>query len=161
MRVELSIGSNIGDRRENLRRALKELDGCAGIARVATSRIYETAPVGMIDQSSFLNMAVEIETDIEPLELLNMVKTIELRMGRVPTERWGPRIIDIDIVLCESKIVETDALCIPHKNFRVRGFVLAPLAEIAPDVVDPITGCTVLQLASKPGIRDGVVVTEL
>jgi len=101
-------------------------------------------------QPHFLNMAAEIETGLQPLELLDAIKTIERRLGRRHTERWGPREIDIDIVLWGDLVLETSTLTVPHPDFRRRAFVLIPLAEIAPEAVDPITGSTVAQLAAQP-----------
>jgi 2-amino-4-hydroxy-6-hydroxymethyldihydropteridine diphosphokinase len=150
MRVLLSLGSNLGDREANLRAALKALEQREGVRLTACSDVYETEPVGYMDQPAFLNMAAEIETDLEPLELLNAVEAIEGRLGREKGVRWGPRVIDMDIVLCGSKTMDSERLTLPHPEFRRRAFVLVPLAEIAPEAVDPITGKTVAELASSP-----------
>ena len=110
-----------------------------GIVVLRESRVYETEPVGDVDQGAFLNMAVAVETTLAPLEFLDRAQAIESRHGRVPTRRWGPRMIDIDIVLWNDMVMETERLTIPHPEFRKRAFVLVPLAEIAPDAVDPST----------------------
>jgi 2-amino-4-hydroxy-6-hydroxymethyldihydropteridine diphosphokinase len=157
MRVHLSLGSNLGDRAANLRAALDALDRLDGVAVWAVSHAYETEPVGKTDQPEFLNVAAEIETDLEPLELLNAVKGIEADLGRVPAERWGPRTIDIDIVLWGPRIEATERLALPHPEFRKRAFVLTPLAELAPDAADPVTGRRVAELAAGPEAQGRVV----
>jgi 2-amino-4-hydroxy-6-hydroxymethyldihydropteridine diphosphokinase len=150
MRVHLSLGSNLGDRRANLRRALAALEAKDGVRITARSRCYETAPQDRCNQPSFLNLAAEIETDLEPLELLEAIKGIERELGRTLGERWGPRPIDIDIVLWGARTLETEALTLPHPRFRQRAFVLTPLAEIAGDAADPVSGLTVTELAARP-----------
>ncbi len=149
MRVLLALGSNLGDREANLRAALAGLRDHAEVQLGACSHIYETEPLGQLNQPAFLNMAAEIWTGLPPLELLNVAKDIEGRLGRGPAERWGPRSIDIDIILWEQQTLSTERLTLPHKEFRNRAFVLAPLAEIAPDAVDPVTGKTVAELAGS------------
>ncbi len=156
MLVHLSLGSNLGSREANLEAALDALAWTSGVVVTAQSNCYETEPVGTIDQPAFLNLAAEIETDLGPLALLDAVKDIEHRLGREPTEKWGPRVVDIDIVLCGSLVFETDRLTVPHKGFRRRAFVLTPLAEIAPDAVDPVTGKTVSTLAGLPEAEGAV-----
>lgn len=150
MRVYLSLGSNLGDRLANLEAALKQLGTHERIQRMECSGCYETSPVGSLDQPVFLNMAAEIETDLEPLELLNVAKEIEAGLGRTETYRWGPRVVDIDLILCGPAIVESERLTVPHPEFRRRAFVLQPLAEIAPQAVDPVTKKTVAELAASP-----------
>jgi 2-amino-4-hydroxy-6-hydroxymethyldihydropteridine diphosphokinase len=147
------LGSNLGDRGANLVEAVTALAQCRGIDVNATSAVYETEPVGETDQPPFYNMAVEIETDLAPLELLNAVKSIETQLGRQPTYRWGPRVIDIDLILWGQRQWESEALTLPHREFRSRAFVLQPLAEIASDAVDPVTGMTVAELAQLAGGR--------
>lgn len=150
MRVYLALGSNLGDRSGNLADAIEAL-GCHEDIQICTiSSCYETEPLGEAAQPQFLNMAVEIETETTPLELLKVVKDIEVRLGRRPARRWGPREIDIDLILWGPERVETEELTLPHADFRQRAFVLAPLAEIAPDAVDPVTGKTVRELAASP-----------
>ncbi len=158
MRVHLSLGSNLGDRELNLHRALEALEADAGVVIISVSHYYETEPVGMAEQPDFLNLAVEIETELAPLELLNAVKEIEARLGRTPSEPWGPRVMDIDIILWGQQTVMTEPLTVPHKEFRKRAFVLAPLAEIAPNAVDPVTGKTVAELLGSPEAQGRVCV---
>lgn len=146
-RVYLSVGSNLGDREFLLREALRLLDSCKGIRLTKCSRIFETEPIGVADQPVYLNLAAEIETALAPLELLNVAKEIEARLGRGETERWGPRFLDIDIILWGEKQLSTPRLTLPHPEFRNRAFVLGPLAEIAPEAVDPVSGRQVRELA--------------
>ncbi len=154
--VLLSLGSNLGDRISNLRAALRALDAQEGVAVSRLSHCYETAPVGKTDQPAFVNLAAEIETVLEPLELLKVVKDIESALGRRPTERWGPRVVDVDIILWGSRTLDDDRLVIPHREFRNRAFVLVPLAEIAPNAVDPVSGATVAALAQRPDAQGAV-----
>jgi 2-amino-4-hydroxy-6-hydroxymethyldihydropteridine diphosphokinase len=149
-RVYLSLGSNVGDRETNLCEAIHALSSTDGIRVTRISSWYETDPVGNTEQPAFVNVAAEIETALAPLELLNAVKTVEQRLGRRPSERWGPREIDIDLVLWGSRVMDTERLILPHREFRNRAFVLVPLAEIAKDAVDPVTGLTVGELAERP-----------
>lgn len=151
MRVHLSLGSNLGDRAAQLGAALAGLNQIPGVRVMAASNSYETEPLGEVEQPAFLNVAAEIETDLAPLELLNAAQALEKRLGRKPSYRWGPRSIDIDVILWGSLVMATERLTLPHGAFRERAFVLAPLAEIAPDAIDPVTGKTVAELAAAPG----------
>jgi 2-amino-4-hydroxy-6-hydroxymethyldihydropteridine diphosphokinase len=153
MRVQLSLGSNLGDRVGNLRQALEELGAIPGVTVCKVSGFYETEPVGLIEQPWFINIAAEIETVLTPLELLNAAQTVEARLGRKPSLRWGPRTVDIDLILCEDRCIAEERLHVPHPRFRQRAFVLVPLVEIAPDARDPITGQTVAELAKSLGPR--------
>ncbi len=140
-KVYLSLGSNVGDRRQNLERALLEL-AQPGIHILKRSSIYETEPQDVTDQPWFLNMAVECETRLFPLQLLNALQTIERGLGRVRgagSIRRGPRTIDIDILLFANIQMQTPALTIPHPRMFDRRFVLEPLLEIAPDLRHPAT----------------------
>jgi len=140
----------MAQREEHLRNAVKALDEYDGIRIRKESDWFDTEPWGLVDQPAFLNMAVEIETELNPLELLNAVKSIERMLGRGPGTHWGPRVIDIDIVLYEDRILETPELTVPHKQFRKRAFVLEPLAQIAGDIIDPVTHATIAELAARP-----------
>ena len=131
--VGFGLGSNIGDAPANLREALR-LIGARGVAKLTgVSRIYRTAPWGDVDQREFANACAIGETSLAPYELLAAVKTIEAEMGREPTRRWGPRLIDIDILFYGTQAIDDPELTIPHREIFARRFVLAPLAEIAPD----------------------------
>jgi len=146
----LGLGSNLGDRRRNLEAALEALRAHPQIAVSAVSSFLETEPVGgPPGQGKFLNAAAKIETDLSPAALLEGLKRIERAIGRTPGPRWGPREIDLDILLYGEEILETGTLVIPHPRLRERRFVLAPLAEIAPEARDPVTGLSVRALLEK------------
>ncbi len=143
----IGIGSNVGDRVENLRQALRCLDGIMSLERLSAT--YETAPRYVIDQPSFLNMAVGGDTPLEPLLLLEQLKKIEIDIGRVPTEeRYGPRAIDLDILFYGSDVVNEPGLSIPHPLMAEREFVLRPLADIAPNFRHPVMGRSVAEILS-------------
>jgi 2-amino-4-hydroxy-6-hydroxymethyldihydropteridine diphosphokinase len=145
--VYIGLGSNLGDRRWNLEAALEALRAHPQITVSAVSAFLETDPVGgPPGQGKFLNAAAEIETDLAPEVLLAELKRVERAIGRTPGPRWGPREIDLDILLYGDTILETGTLVIPHPRMRERRFVLEPLAEIAPDARDPVTGRTVREL---------------
>jgi len=130
----LGIGSNIGDMAAMLDRAVDKLAAIPGIRVVARSPDYRTPPWGKTDQPWFLNGAVAIETDLDPHALLDACQGIERDLGRIREERWGPRIIDIDVLAYEGAAVEDERLVLPHRYVRERAFVLVPLNEIAPDL---------------------------
>ena len=130
MRVFLSLGSNIGDRRAVLRAAVESLPGV-----VAVSPVYETAPMGGPAQDNFLNLVVELDTDLDPKILLGVCHRLESAAGRVRSERWGPRTLDVDIVWMDGVEIDDEQLTIPHKLWRTRRFVLAPMRDLAPDLV--------------------------
>lgn len=134
MRVGFGLGGNIGDKTGNIREALRLIES-RGLARLtAVSRIYRTPPWGDLDQGDFANACAIGETALKPYELLAGVKKIEADMGRAPTRRWGPRLIDVDILFLGDLAFDDPELTLPHKEIFRRGFVLAPLAEIAPDL---------------------------
>jgi 2-amino-4-hydroxy-6-hydroxymethyldihydropteridine diphosphokinase len=152
--VYLSLGSNVGDREGNLRAAVAQLRSAIRVE--AVSSLYETEPVGVTDQPAFLNLAVAAHTDLAPRQLLEAVKRVERRVGRKPTYRWGPRVIDIDIVLYDALILETPELTLPHARLAERAFVLVPLAEIAPEAVEPRSEKRVVELSEVAPGRAGV-----
>ncbi len=152
--VYFSLGSNLGNRQENLDRALKMLSERMRLGKV--SSIYDTEAVGPISQPRFLNLAVEGFTNLKPEGLLALIKGIEQKMGRY--SRTGePRIIDIDIILYGDQTVNTRDLIIPHPEMAKRSFVLVPLAEIAPDVVHPVLNKTIKELNKAVKETQGVL----
>src|SRR6266699_2799850 len=142
--VYLGLGSNLGDRRGNLAAALQRLREVIEITSV--SSVYDTEPVGFADQPRFLNIVLRGQTALDPEALLGYVKQIEAKLGRQPSFRYGPRPIDIDILLYDDLHIEQDNLTIPHPRMGERAFVLVPLAEIAPESVEPVSGKTAQEL---------------
>jgi 2-amino-4-hydroxy-6-hydroxymethyldihydropteridine diphosphokinase len=136
--VYLSLGSNVGDRAANLKQAVASLSPQMRLRQ--KSRIYETPPWGYTEQDPFLNQAVMATTYLEPEPLLKHLKRLEIALGRKASFRYGPRLIDIDILFFDDLILDTPLLKIPHPHVHERGFVLVPLMDIAPDYVHPVTG---------------------
>lgn len=135
-RAYLSLGANLGDRRAAIEGGLAALHG-GGAAVVRRSSFYETAPVGKTDQPPFLNIAAEVATDLDPHALLALCRRVEDSFGRTRSERWGPRTLDIDVLLYDGRTVAAPELTIPHPRMTERRFVLEPLLEIAPDAALP------------------------
>jgi dihydroneopterin aldolase / 2-amino-4-hydroxy-6-hydroxymethyldihydropteridine diphosphokinase len=135
--VYIGIGSNLGDRQKNCLRAV-ELLSEGGLSVTKQSSVHETEPWGLTEQPAFLNMAVEAETCFPPVELLAMLKKIEKDMGRQETVKWGPRIIDLDVLLYDDITLNTEALVVPHPLMHEREFVLVPLAELAGEFIHPV-----------------------
>ncbi|MBU7007824.1 2-amino-4-hydroxy-6-hydroxymethyldihydropteridine diphosphokinase [Phosphitispora fastidiosa] len=136
-RAYIGLGSNMGNPVLNLETALKRIDGIEGIRITATSSVYETEPVGYEEQAWFHNCVAEIDTLFSPEELLCKLQEIENELGRVRLIRWGPRTIDLDILLYDRAVINTERLIIPHPRMAERAFVMVPLAEIAPDAEFP------------------------
>lgn len=150
----LGLGSNLGNRRYNLDMAIEALAKKMKIKRV--SSVYETKPVGLEEQSYFLNVVCEVNTRFKPQQLLSFVKDTENKLGRLPSVRNGPRLIDIDILLYEDEQIESSDLVIPHLGMDERAFVLVPLAEIAPQVRHPKMGKTIAELLAAVEGKDDV-----
>ncbi len=147
----LGLGSNLGDRKQNLEISITEIEEFAIVTK--KSKIHETKPVGYKDQNDFLNMAIAITTKLTPLELIFRLQEIEHKMGRVREIENGPRIIDIDILLYEGKIINQPNLKIPHPRMHERDFVLTPLNEIAPNAIHPKLKQTINKLHESPKNR--------
>jgi 2-amino-4-hydroxy-6-hydroxymethyldihydropteridine diphosphokinase len=147
-RVFILLGSNLGDRFENLLVAHSSVEITAGKI-IQRSSIYETAAWGKTDQPSFLNQAIAFQTDLDPHKLLIELQRIEERMGRIKKDKWGPRTIDLDILLFDDIVVQSEKLTIPHPAMHLRGFTLVPLAEIAADVVHPVLQKSILTLLQE------------
>jgi len=141
----LALGTNLGDRLANLRAAIEALP--PSIVLRQSSSVYETPPWGVEDQPPFLNMAVNCATNLEPEPLLKYLKQLEVQLGRLHSFRWGPRLIDLDILFYDDLILNTGQLIIPHPRLHERAFVLVPLAEIAPDLIHPVLKKSVKELA--------------
>ncbi len=150
----LCLGSNLGDRERNLSQAVTLLSQKAKLQKL--SSIYETEPVGYREQPLFLNLVCRIAVHLTPEELLRLAKDIETEMGRIPSFPNSPRLIDIDILFYDNKIIKTQNLTIPHPGLRDRAFALIPLAEIAPQLVHPELGKSIAQLANSVKGQNGV-----
>lgn len=151
--VYLALGSNLGNRQKNLSEALQRLCGVVDLHKI--SSVYETEPVGYLDQPRFLNMVCYGQTSSSPDGLLRSIKTIEKALGRQPSFPNAPRPIDIDILLYDNLRLETEHLTIPHPRMSERAFVLVPLVEIAPTAIEPVSGKTAQELllvVSQAGI---------
>jgi 2-amino-4-hydroxy-6-hydroxymethyldihydropteridine diphosphokinase len=144
----LGLGSNLGNRAKNLAEAARLLRE-NGVEVFRASSVYETEPVDRLDQPWFLNQALKVLYSLDPYALLEVVKSIEVRMKRVPTAAKGPRTIDIDILLAGDIVLDTPDLVIPHPRLAQRNFVLVPLCEIAPEIRHPVLAKTVRELASS------------
>ncbi|MGF7184211.1 2-amino-4-hydroxy-6-hydroxymethyldihydropteridine diphosphokinase [Desulfitispora alkaliphila] len=136
-KVYLSLGSNVGEKEKNILQAIELIDKNSKIRVVKQASMYKTPAIGYTDQDWFVNTALEIETELLSGELLHFLQKIELDLGRVREQRWGPRTIDIDILLYGKKTIQTEKLTVPHPRMLERGFVLIPLMEIAPELMTP------------------------
>ncbi len=133
--IVLGLGSNMGDRLQNLQAALQLLEKRLAVNIVSVSNVYETAPFGVTDQPDFLNMVVMATTGLPPMELLRECLTVENLLGRVRTRRWGPRTIDIDLLIYDEIQLQLPELSLPHPGIAERGFVLIPLSDVWPDLL--------------------------
>lgn len=143
----IALGTNLGDRVANLAEARRRISQHFPLIR--TSHLYETPPWGITDQPAFYNQIIETCTDTDPLDLLHLVKRMEVEMGRVPGLRYGPRLIDIDLLVYGERVLETADLSLPHPRLFERAFVLVPLAEIAPDLIPPTQTLSIAALCSR------------
>jgi 2-amino-4-hydroxy-6-hydroxymethyldihydropteridine diphosphokinase len=154
-RAFLGLGSNLGDRPANLQAAVDRLGEREGIRVARSSRVYETDPVGGPPQPAYLNAVIEVETELDPRELLTGCLDVERDLGRVRSERWGPRTIDIDVLTFDRLTVDEPDLTVPHPRMHERGFVLAPLAELDADPMLP-EGRRLAELRTGTGMLAGV-----
>ena len=154
----LLIGGNLGNRLLNLQKAIEAIEEICGDI-IAMSSIYETAAWGNIDQPSFLNQVLVLNTDMQPEELMNHLLIIEEKLGRIRQEKMGPRTIDIDILLIDDVIIQTAALTIPHPSIHLRKFALMPLAEVAASKIHPVIKKTIAELLTD--CPDTLAVTKI
>ena len=145
--VFLALGTNLGDRLKTLQETIAQLS--PKVRPRSASPVYQTAPWGYSDQPDYLNQVIEAETELEPVDLLKYLKNLEKKLGRKPTFRYGPRVIDLDILFYDDLILETTELVIPHPRLHERDFVLIPLADLAPEKTHPLLGKTVEELKEQ------------
>jgi len=159
VRAFIGLGSNLGDREAMIRLALDEVARLPGTTVLRASSLYDTEPVGEVDQPNFLNAAALVETELTARQLLWNLMLVERRLGRVRGQRWGPRVIDLDLLFYGSQVLEEPDLRVPHPEVIRRAFVLVPLVEIDPAFVHPETGETLLHhlstLNARPPVKRG------
>jgi 2-amino-4-hydroxy-6-hydroxymethyldihydropteridine diphosphokinase len=148
-KVYAGLGSNLGNKRENIIRAIDRIDAYQEICVKEKSGFYDTTPVGGPLQPDYVNCVIGLETEIEPQALLKEFKKIEIELGRKPGVRWGPRVVDLDILLYGDRIVTDPNLKIPHERMHERAFVLEPLCEISPDIKHSVSGMSISGLLEK------------
>ena len=152
----IALGSNIGDRASFLKFGLKSLEDDVKISIISYSSIYETSPVGYVEQADFLNMVVEIKTSYDPLHLLDCTQEIQKEAGRNTEIRWGPRTLDLDILLYNKENIEMEHLIIPHPRMHERSFVIVPLKEINPSLYFPAMEKSIEQVYEELSDKEGV-----
>jgi 2-amino-4-hydroxy-6-hydroxymethyldihydropteridine diphosphokinase len=159
MKAFIGLGSNLGEREAMIRLALDDLARLPETTLVRASSLYDTEPVGETEQPNFLNAVAQIDTELTARQLLWNLLLIEKRLGRVRTQRWGPRTIDLDLLFYGSQVIEEPELHVPHPEVTRRAFVLVPLVELDPMLVHPVTGETLVshlsQLGARPPLKRG------
>jgi 2-amino-4-hydroxy-6-hydroxymethyldihydropteridine diphosphokinase len=159
MKAFIGLGSNLGDREAMIRMALDDLARLPETSLVRASSLYDTEPVGDVDQPNFLNAVAQIDTELTARQLLWNLQLIERRLGRVRTQKWGPRTIDLDLLLYGALVVDEPDLKVPHPELLRRSFVLVPLVELDPLLVHPLTHETLLtelsRLTTRPPVKRG------
>jgi 2-amino-4-hydroxy-6-hydroxymethyldihydropteridine diphosphokinase len=159
MKAFIGLGSNLGEREAMIRLALDDLARMPSTTLLRASSLYDTEPVGEVDQPNFLNAVAQIDTELTARQVLWNLQLIEKRLGRVRSQRWGPRTIDLDLLLYGSLVVDEPDLKVPHPELTRRSFVLVPLAELDPLLVHPVTGETLINLLAhlhtRPPVKRG------
>ncbi|MCF8720887.1 2-amino-4-hydroxy-6-hydroxymethyldihydropteridine diphosphokinase [Nitrospina gracilis] len=155
----IGIGSNMGDAPGHCREAIDRMRAHPALTLRAASSLYQTQPYGKTDQDWFINAVAQVETDLSPADLLKTLLGIEKEMGRERREKWGPRTIDLDLLLYDAEIIEEKDLQVPHPGIAERRFVLEPLAEIAPDRIHPTLNKSIADLLAE--VQDDLQVTRL
>lgn len=153
----IALGSNLGDRADYIRRAVGELALCDGVSVTGQSAVEETTPLGMVTQDVYLNSIVKVETNLSPDDLFACMVKIENSLGRVRDAKWGPRTIDLDLLLYGGKIIETAQLCVPHKQMHLRSFVLRGMCRLDGKLVHPVLNETMDELSSRLKGKDFVI----
>ncbi len=156
MRIYVGLGSNLGEREAMIRLALDDLARLPETTLLRASSLYDTEPVGDVDQPNFLNAVAEVESGLAARRLLWNLQLIEKRLGRGRTRRWGPRTIDLDLLLYGDLVIEEPDLTVPHPEMLRRSFVLVPLVELDPMLVHPVTGETLLAHLTRLNVRPPV-----
>ena len=159
MKVFVGLGSNLGERETMIRQALEAMSRMPETHLVKASSLYDTEPVGEVDQPNFLNAVAQLDTELTARQLLWNLLLIERRLGRVRTQRWGPRTIDLDLLLYGNLVLDEPELVVPHPELIRRSFVLVPLVELDPLLVHPVSGETLLhhlsRLNTRPPVKRG------
>lgn len=155
----IGIGSNVGNRIENIRKALTFISENREVKLVAVSSVYESLPFGNHNQQNFYNAVIKVHTSLNHYKLFDFLKKLELKLGRISREHWGPREIDLDILLFDDLILSDDVLTLPHKGMHLRDFVLLPLAEIDKSVVHPVLKISVNDLLNQ--IKDRTIISKI
>jgi 2-amino-4-hydroxy-6-hydroxymethyldihydropteridine diphosphokinase len=159
MKAFIGLGSNLGEREALIRMALDDIARLPGTRLVRASSLYDTEPVGEVDQPNFLNAVVQVDTELTARQLLWNLLLIERRLGRARSKRWGPRTIDLDLLLYGDLVVDEPDLKVPHPELARRSFVLVPLVELDPLLLHPVTGETMLnhlsRLKTRPPVKRG------
>ena len=150
--IYIGIGANLGDREKTLQDATGILNEKPEIAIIAASAVYETAPIGVVDQPYFLNAVLQIHTSLSARSLLNCLLAIERKFGRLRETRWGPRTLDLDILLYGDAIINQSGLQVPHPHLHERAFVLVPLCDLKPDLKHPVLGQSIQFLTESLGL---------
>ena len=153
MKAYVGLGSNLGEREAMIRLALDDLARMPGTTLLRASSLYDTEPMGEGEQPNFLNAVVQLDTELTARQLLWNLMLIEKRLGRVRTQKWGPRTMDLDLLLFGDQVIEEPDLRVPHPELVRRSFVLVPLVELDPMLVHPVTGETLVSHLSRLGAR--------